>query len=247
MSVSKQSTERIDLIKESESVQGKKTDPFDLNIYAIVPLRSQVSNTIDQNEVLIRKCADAVSDSNYIKKVVLTVDDEKLFSLTDRFSDTIKIIRPKHLSGSDIRLNQVLQYTVEQLDLMNEKPDILLPVEITYPFRPKGIFDRIIEMLVQGNYDTVIAGMPEYRICWKKGKNGFEAVMEPSKPRIERDPLHIGLPSLATAVYPNILREGMRYGTKLGIYEVNDPFAGIEVRTPDELEIVANMFYWPEN
>lgn len=238
----------IEVKKSGFEEEREQHDPHKLEIAAIVPLRSTFTDTIDMNETLIRKCADAIQDSAYIDRVVITADHPDLFKMADRFGgDAIKLLRPESLSKQAVRVHDVLKFTLDHLNQQEYHPDLLLPVEITYPFRPKGIFDHIIEMLIKNDYDTVIAGVAEYRVCWKKEKSGFKNVTDLTLPRSERIPLHIGLPSLACAIYPEIVRQGRRYGDKIGIYEVDDPFAPIEIRTPEQLKSIANRLYWPES
>lgn len=245
MNSSKSNIQDIDIIRDEDQLTSVRDRAREMNIYAVIPLRSDVSHSIDQNEILLKRCVKSLNESNYINKVVVTADNEEMLELGSRFQNSIKILRPIELSSFEIRLNRVLQYTLEELIKIDEVPDILVPAEITYPFRPEGIFDNVIEMLLNGDYDTVIAGMTEYRVCWKITDKGFESVMDTSKPRYSRSPLHIGLPSLATAIYPNVVQKGKRYGDKIGIFEVNGPFDSIEIRTEDELEQVAKMLYWP--
>lgn len=214
-------------------------------IAAIIPLRAHVNGSIDQNEVLLRRCIDAVRSSKYISHIVVTADDAELLKQAEEFSDVIQILRPEHLSRPEVRVTQVLQYTLETLSNDGFYPDIIVPAEVTYPFRPDGLFDDIIEMLVRDEFETVIAGIAEYRSCWKKEKSGLRFIMDVSKPRKDRNPLYFGLPSLAAASLTTTIENGLRYGKKLGIYEVNDPFASIEIRTVEQLKKIADKLYWP--
>jgi hypothetical protein len=53
-------------------------------------------------------------------------------------------------------------------------------------------------------------------------------------------PVHIGLFSLGTVMYPPILRNGNRLAGDLGLYEVQNPLAAIEIRTREDLK------YWEQ-
>lgn len=233
-------------IKKSDKLQPGVKGPEELDVTAIIPLRAHYNATIDLNETLIRRCAESIRESRYINRVVVSSDDESLAKLAARFENSLSIIRPEHLSDPTVRLSEVLKYTLLELKNRGIVPEILVPVEITYPFRPKGILDHVIEMLVSNDFNTVIAGVAEYRVCWKKEEGRFVQLSELSKPRNERSPLHIGLPSLACALYPDVVESGKRYGDRLGIFEVHEPFAAIEVRTPEQLEEIAQQFYWPQ-
>ncbi|TVQ65389.1 MAG: hypothetical protein EA360_09660 [Balneolaceae bacterium] len=236
----------VDVKKESTP----ENEPFGSDgkrrITAVIPLRGGTGTQIDLNETLVRKCAESLAESTLINRVVISADDEEFEKLEPRFRNARTILRPAHLSKPGMRVIDVLMYTLSELEESGEVPDILVPVEITYPFRPKGIFDRVIEMLLESDYNTVIAGFAEYRVCWREENHTFQSVTDLSLPRQERNPLYVGLPGLACAVYPEIIRQGKRYGDPLGILQIDDPMAAIEVRTKEQLKPLSDTFYWPE-
>lgn len=236
---------RIQVRAQENARRAPGGDPAKMEVAVIVPLRAHTMATIDTNETLVRKCAESVRESAHVNRVVVSVDDPGLAERAAVFGRVMVVSRPESLSGEKVRVGEVLKFTLGEMNRLGYRPDVLVPVEITYPFRPPGILDRVVEMLVSGDFDSVIAGVPEYRVCWKKGKSGFTALTDFSRHRSERSPLHVGLPGLACAVYPPIVEKGLRYGEKLGIYEIDDPFASIEVRTPHQLESIARQLYWP--
>ncbi len=238
-------TPRIHIESSGEGSDKEREEQEVQDITAIVPLRGRSEESIDGNVTLIRKCLESLKESKSINRLVITTDDEKLLKSAEKFTEFVSILRPESLSVSGIRVQEVLQYTLQELHKQEIRPDILVPVEITYPFRPAGLFDALIEMYNGHDYDTVIAGVPEYRVCWKEGGDGFESVTDQSIPRKDRSPLYIGLPSLGCVIDPELVLKGKRYGEKLGIYQVDEPFATVEIRTPQQLNHIARQLYWP--
>ena len=57
----------------------------------------------------------------------------------------------KNLSEQNIRVDEVLKYTLEYLESISYFPDIVVPMEITQPFRPQGLIDNLIEVYVDSN------------------------------------------------------------------------------------------------
>lgn len=239
-------TQSVDVKKISEQELERKDQDRKRLITAIIPLRGSTTREIDQNETLIRKCAEAINESKWINKVVISADDLQFEPLTQRFRNASFMHRPPHLSEPDRRVIDVLKYTLGELESTGETPDMLIPTEITYPFRPKGIFDRVIEMYLDSEYDTVIAGFAEYRVCWREEEITYTSITDLSLPRKRRTPLFVGLPGLACAVSPDVIRQGKRYGEQLGILQVDDPLATVEVRTREQLKPLSDTFYWPE-
>lgn len=237
----------VQSIKIREASESGK-DPVDSgkpDIAAILPLRGHVKESIDYNPVLIRKCLESLNESTEINRFIISADDEKLLAQVEKHGTFESVIRPEHLSKEGVRVQDVLQYTLKEIVKTGPMPDLVLPVEITYPFRPTGLFDNLIHMYREGNYDTVIAGVPEYRVCWKEEADGFVSVTDLSVARSKRKPLYIGLPSLGCVIEPQLVLDGKRYGSKLGILQVEEPFASVEIRTPTQLKHIAQQLYWP--
>lgn len=232
-------------IKEASKQEMKSDKSARDEIAAILPLRGYAKDSIDYNPVLIRKCLESLKESTEINRIIVSADDQVLLDQVEKQIPCESVIRPKALSKEGVRVQDVLSYTLKKISETSSLPDLIVPVEITYPFRPKGLFDQLIEMYRAGSYDTVIAGVPEYRVCWKKEDQTYVAMTDLSVSRLERNPLYIGLPSLGCVIEPEIVLEGRRYGNKLGVLKVNEPFATVEIRTPVQLEQVAKQLYWP--
>lgn len=213
-------------------------DPFDperQEITAIVPLRATGSD-LDFNRKLIERTINAAIESSYVKRILVTTESEELASIAESLGAEVPFLRPKELTDPDVRVDEVLRHFLERLEEDNYLPDIVVPLEISYPFRPPGLLDNLIEHLVKNGVDTVIAGLSEYRPCWRNSDGEFHALSDLSQPRHKRNPIHIGLPSLGCATYPANLRSGTRLSGKVGVFEVTDPLAGIEIRSLEQLK-----------
>ena len=79
------------------------------------------------------------------------------------------------------------------------------------------------------------------RPCWRSENGHYEPISTTDEPRFERNPINIGLPSLACATYPTNIRMGNRLLGKVGIYEVTSPLASIEVRTQEQIQILTEL------
>jgi CMP-N-acetylneuraminic acid synthetase len=233
--------ESQDLIEMSP---GNPLDPKKLEVAAIIPLRG-VSGGIDFSEKLVSKTMQALKESEYINRIFVTTDSRELASMVETMNAEVPFLRPAELSSPGVRVNKVLQYFIEELEKGGYFPDVVVPMEITFPFRPKGLIDGVIDHLTCSGLDTVIAGLPEYRACWQRTENEqYSCLTEMTDPRSKREPMHIGLPGLACATFPNFIRQGTRSGGRLGIYEIKHPLAGIEVRGADQLHALEVQMKW---
>lgn len=215
-------------------------NPFDTatqDIAAIVPLRAGEGDNVLEARLLDLTMTE-LQRSRHVKRVLVATDSEDIAAIARGLGAEVPFLRPAELSSSGRRVDEVLQQFLGALEAETDFPDVVVPLEVTYPFRPAGLIDEVIERLLHEGFDSVVAGLPEYRSCWRREGSGFVEVTDISKPREQRDPLHVSIPGLACACWPHVLRGGHRIGGKLGIVETHDPLAGIEVRTIDELRAI---------
>jgi hypothetical protein len=132
----------------------------------------------------------------------------------------------------------VLKYVLEQLEEAGYSPDLVAPLEITYPFRPVGLLDKLIELMAEFGLDTAIAASTEHRPYWQKNSDGVVLVNEYAQSREKRTPLHVGLLSLGCVTYAEFIRQGSRLGKRIGVYEIDDPIAAIEIRARKDLALL---------
>lgn len=230
----------VRILNEYEILKSNKTNfpnnPEFQEVCAIIPLRAN-NDGVDSDLLFVQETINAVKKSKYIDRVILSTDSDKWGELGKEWGVEVPFIRPKDLSQSDVRIETVLKYSLEQLESQNYFPDIIVPLEITYPFRPDGLLDKVISTLCNSNFDTVIAGFPEFRPCWIKVNEETQRVDENSKARSMRHPTNIGLHSLACATYPEIIRKnGDRIGKSVGIIEVTNHLSTIEFRKKQDLQ-----------
>lgn len=215
---------------------GQPVSPAALEIAAIIPVRGE--SVVDSNEDLMRKSIEAAKASNYIDRVILATDDKDIAKQAKSWGAEAPFVRPVDLSAKGVRSDEVLKYSLEQLEADSYFPDLIVPLEITYPFRPVGLLDKLIERLMEFGLDTAIAAHSEHRPYWPKDAEGLVLAEEYAQARQERTPLYVGLLSLGCVTYAEFVRQGSRLGRRIGIYEVDDPFAAIEIRESKDLALL---------
>lgn len=219
------------LTPPDKSVVGNPFDPMALDVVAIVPVRRQKTGVdADLNDRLVQDAIRCAQGCRYVKRVIVSTDDQELAARVQAWGAEAPFIRPPELSAANVRIDEVLRYTLEQLESAGNFPDVLLSLEVTYPFRTPVILDGLVEQLLREGLDSVMAGYAEYRPCWLQEERGVTPLSTHDQHRSERKAVHVGLISLGCATYPQSVRQGHRLGEQVGIYEIHDPFATIEVR-----------------
>lgn len=245
-------TERcVNTVNIIENLVSERKEPFpslnpsDLEIICFIPLRGAVVY-LDNRPLLDYTVKYALS-SKYIKQVIVTTDDQKIADLAVQCGADVPFLRDKSLSEDYIDLERVICYSLEKIEEKKIFPDLLISMEVTFPFRPKGLIDGIIEELVKNGFDTMIAGRVENKSIWMRTGGKINKLAEGLIPRKYKDPTYIGLRGVCCATHPENLRMGNIYGQKVGIYEVNNPYAWIEVRSDEDIKMAEVLMSRWEN
>ena len=179
-------------------------DPVEADIVSFIPIRQEADGSVNTNETLIRDTLDAATESAYINDTYVATDSEYIVDRVDDWDATGTIMRPEELAADDIEVIDVYQYALEHLEKGDRYPDIVVTLDITHPFRPPGFLDDIVGYLIRNGHDTVVPVYPELRPSWIEQNDALTRVNE-SGLRSNRLPVHIGLFSLGTVMYPPIL------------------------------------------
>lgn len=215
--------------------EGNPLDPAELDVVAFVPVRHQTDVGVDFDESLVMRTIDVANDADYVDEVMLLTDSEHVAEKSEEWGATVPFLRPPELSDRDVEVAEVFRYALGELERDGRFPDLVMPLEVTHPFRPPGMLDELVAELLSEGYDTVVATFPEYRPCWLETDSGLERVNEDTTFRVDRNPVQIGLVSLGCVTYPRYIRNGERTGGNVGIHEVQNPLTTIEIRQRDDL------------
>lgn len=218
----------------------KAIDITKLNIIALIPVRGAVRRL--NNKPLLAYTIEAARQSKYIKKTVVSTDNPDTANLARELGAEAPFMRDASLSGSHVNLAEVLCYSLKKIEGFGIFPDVVVSLEITFPFRPKGIIDDMIEHLSQKGLDSVIAARRENKAIWKERNGVILQLDEGLTPRQFKEPTFIELKGIACVTHPEFIRHGRLLGEKTGIYELNDPYSHLEVRDERDFEMASLLF-----
>ena len=207
-----------------------------LNIIAIIPYRGDV---LKKGQVkLFDHTIEYAHRSKLINKVIVTTDNHKTAEHSLKIGAEAPFIRKKLLSEDFIDIETVLQYSLEKIEDKGIIPDLIVYLEITYPFRSSKLIDNAIEQLLLNGFDTVIACNKEFKPILRQVDNRYELIDKVNTiPRKYRQPVYIELKGLCTVTYPEYIRQGTLHGTELGLFEVDNELSGIEIRDKNSIEL----------
>lgn len=210
-----------------------------LNTVAIIPIRGPVQYLNDKP--LMYYTIKRALESRYIKKVLVSTDNAELAKLAGKLGAQAPFLRDPSLSKEYVDLAQVLQYSLNKIEELKIFPDLIVSLEITFPFRSKGLLDDMILQLAEDGFDTVIAAKKENKGIWKEKEGKIIQLEEGLTPRQFKEPAFIELKGVGCVTHPEFLREGSLSGRRIGIYDINNPYSHLEVRNEEDFNMAAPL------
>ena len=219
-------------------------NPNNLEVCALIPIKKE-DQTAGSSFELIERTIRCAQDCPLITQIHVTTDSESIAEFCIDLGVTTAALRnPKDspdYTPQNTRADQVLASLLKDLEASGYLPDVVVPLETLYPFRTPKLLTDVIERLLIGGFDTVMAGYEEYRPVWSDQDGVMRKIDNHRIQRDLRSPFLIGLPSLACATFPSVLRAGNRVGQEVALSKVNDPLASIEVRTIEQLALLKDV------
>jgi rhamnosyltransferase len=228
------------VVRVLESVTGKapsvpllKTE--DYNAVALIPIKGAPQYLA--GVPLMKFTIDAARKSHHIKKVIVSTDNPESAQMAQALGAETPFLRDASLSQEFIDLDKVLQFSLDRIEGLGIFPDLVVAMEVTFPFRPPGLIDEMITRLLESGVDSVLAVKPESRSIWREEHDGIRRVDSGDVPRKFKEKIMIGLKGVACVTHPEFIREGCLIGSNVGMYEVRSPYAPIEVRSAEDFEL----------
>lgn len=230
------------VVRILESVTGgaQSTTPLkidDLNVVALIPIRGAPQYL--GGAPLMKYTIDPARQSRYVKKVIVSTDNTESAQMAQALGAETPFLRDASLSEEFIDLDKVLQFSLNRVEDLGIFPDLIVALEITFPFRPPGLIDDMIVRLVESGVDSVLTVKPEYRSIWREEDGNIRRVDSGDVPRKFKERIMLGLKGVACVTHPEFIREGYLVGSNVGMYEVQSPYAPIEVRSEEDFQFAA--------
>lgn len=211
-----------------------------MNVVAIVPVLGQ--SPVVAGRPLLNYTIDRAKKSRYVKHVIVSTDNPETAEIARAAGAEAPFLRDETYSKDYVDFEMVLRHSLERIESSGIYPDLVVSMEITYPFRSPELIDQLILHLVRGGFDTVLPARSEFNTCWIDGNGDFKRIDEGFMRRDFRNPVHVGIKGLGCVTHPFFLREGRLFGNTVGILDINDPWMPIEVRDEKGYAMASHLF-----
>lgn len=131
----------------------------DKRILAFVPARIGSKRVKEKNIQILNglplfmHSVNVAKLSKYVDDILVSTDSEAVKKMSIKEGCLEGDIRPDYLSGDRARIVDAILYEIDKLDI---KPDVVVLLQPTFPFRTKEILDGVIEEYFKTGEESVI-------------------------------------------------------------------------------------------
>lgn len=107
--------------------------------------------------------------SNYLAKLAVSTDGEKIAEVARQHGVEVPFIRPKELAQDHTPSIDVVLHTIDFFEQKGEFFDAICLLQPTSPFKPKGFIDDCVQKFLKTNADCLISVLEvphEYNPHW---------------------------------------------------------------------------------
>jgi CMP-N-acetylneuraminic acid synthetase len=174
---------------------------------------------------------DAARDSRMITRTIVSTDDTRIARASRAAGMEVPFLRPSTLRRAPMA--QVLRQAVEAVEHRDHgyRPDWVVRLQVTYPFREQGFIDRAIRTVLTQDLDSAFCALPMYDTFWHvAGESGPTRLTTDTRvPRAKRQPIYRELAGLFSIVSRPVLAAGTLHGERLGIIPTESIASSVDV------------------
>ena len=218
----------MDLIDNDEKYKTKSLKKS--KIFLIIPFNSNLE--LNQAKNLIKYALIEAEKSNYVKNIVLSVNNKNLSKhLKSRLLKDI-LIRPEFLKGEHISIGDIIHNSLEKIETKYSEQDLIIVMDPSQPFRPSNIIDKMLVKLKKSKSDSILSVYPEKRNVLKYKTNGKIDIDETNFiPRhLKKNNHMISLFGTCFITYAKFIRENSFLVKKITTFNINNNISNIQIR-----------------
>ncbi len=181
---------------------------------------------------LIAYTIEAAQRTSLLDRVVVSTEDQEIASVAARYGAEV-ILRPVELAADHTPMLPVVLHVLEVLAVQGYRPDLVVTLHPTSPFRSPGLIDRAIRAFLQATDIDAVLTVSAVNPRIGSLRNGFFVPdFDPERP----EPVYVD----AGAVYVNRAEQlvtGRSFVGQRAQALVLNKVEGLDVNTPRDLEI----------
>ena len=182
-------------------------------------------------------------NSSQIDEVVVSTDDDKIAKIARKAGARI-VKRPPELSTDFATTESAIHHFVNKF---NNKPDIIILLQPTSPYRPKGSLENAITHFTGNGFDSLLSITPTHRFFWRAKDDQtvfaeYDYLNRPRRQDMKLDDIrYVENGSLYIFTRKQFDKTGNRLGGKIGYVEWPKEYS-LEIDTPLDFDILEKLF-----
>jgi len=186
---------------------------------------------------LIAYTIEAAKRCSLIDRVIVSTDDDEIAKVARDYGAETPFKRPPELAADTSRPEPCLKQAVEWLEENeNYKTDIVVYLQPTDLFRPKGIICEVVKKLLENEkLDSVFAAVTTHKNFWRKKDEKFEKLASDilyGVSRRLREPLYREDTGIALATKVDFIKQERRIGDNVDVVINNLEFSFLDIHDP---------------
>ena len=219
------------------------------NITAFIPARGGSKGIPGKNiktfagKPLIVHSIEYALNCTQIDEVVVSTDDDKIAKIARKAGAKV-IIRPPELSTDSATTESTIHHFVNKF---NKKPDILVLLQPTSPYRPKGSLENAISHFTENGFDSLLSITPTCRFFWRVKDDQttyaeYDYLNRPHRQDLKQEDIrYMENGSLYIFTRKHFDKMGNRLGGKIGYVEWPEEY-NLEIDTHLDFDILEKLF-----
>ena len=134
-----------------------------MNFLTIVPARGGSKGLKNKNilnfngKPLIYWTLEAAKKSKYIDDIIISTDSKKIAQICEKYSFSVKSLRPKKISKSNTLMSEVVNYELKNVDKKKKKYDAVILLQPTSPLRSYKDIDKACSIFIKNKSDSLVS------------------------------------------------------------------------------------------
>ena len=203
------------------------------NIIAIIPARGGSKGLPHKNllsfngEPLVVHSINYAKECSLVNNIYVSTDDDEIASVSSNSGASI-IQRPSELSGDTATTESAIEHVLSTLEV---KPDIIILLQATSPFRPKKSLKVALDKFIKNSFDSLLSISPTHKFFWSIDKNDninpkYNYMNRPRRQDMKKDEISfVENGSLYIFTYEHFISLKNRLGGKIGYIEFNEKYS----------------------
>ncbi len=218
-------------------------------ITAFIPARGGSKGILGKNikefagKPLIVHSIEYALNCSQIDEVVVSTDDDNIAKIARKAGARI-VNRPPELSTDSAITESAIHHFVNKF---NKKPDILVLLQPTSPYRPNGSLENAISHFTENGFDSLLSIIPTHRFFWRVKDDQttyaeYDYLNRPHRQDLKQEDVrYMENGSLYIFTRRHFDKTGNRLGGEIGYVEWPEEYS-LEIDTPLDFDILEKVF-----